>query len=98
MAASAQVSYHARQSLMKSTSMAARGQVSSHARQSLMKSTSMAASAQVQRWACVPGFAFPCSRAPAFPGSCVPGILGTRRAGTQILYRNAERERIGALN
>ena len=37
----------------------------------------------------VPGFAFPCSRAPAFPGSCVPGILGTRRAGTQILYRNA---------
>ena len=46
-----------------------------------------------QRWAHVPGFAFPCSR--------VPGILGTRaRENANFIqeHENAKRERIGILN
>ena len=46
-----------------------------------------------QRWARVPGFAFPCSR--------VPGILGTRASGNANFIQECrieERKRIGTPN
>ena len=45
-----------------------------------------------QRWACVPGFAFPHSGVPAFLAFWERG-----HAERQIFYRNAERESIGTL-